>query len=269
MSEEVEKLFGKLVDNVRLSSDENALGKVLEILHREKEIASVFKHVDRSAKRNASTLRAVDLAAYCRNRFREEDEETSRRIVQLRSVARVANDVLLEMSTDERPKKKRKKCVATVSNLEICLYQIDILDEMDSNKQHDDIRNYLIDLIVSIGIKSPSVWFGTDPIVLHRVASRHEKLASSHLDFLLRTKAGDETLKSVSSVVTSYDIDARLKSFLIHVRNSPVRKLCESLIRKWGGVQGKKQEKEKLFMYLLDDDDDDASSSSEESETYE
>ena len=50
MSDEVEKkLFGKLVDNVRLSSDENALGKVLEILHREKEISSVFKHINSEA----------------------------------------------------------------------------------------------------------------------------------------------------------------------------------------------------------------------------
>ena len=74
-NEEVSDLFGKLVNNIRLSSDENALGKVLEILHKEDKIESVFKHIHRSARRNDETMKALDWAAYCKNRVRENNDD--------------------------------------------------------------------------------------------------------------------------------------------------------------------------------------------------
>ena len=245
----MEKLFGKLVDNVRLSSDENALGKVLEILHREKEISSVFKHINRSALRNASALRALDLAAYCRTIYDEEESnkmKDNKRRVQLRSVARIANDVLIEMSSEERPKKKKRKSVGTILNFEICLYQLDVLNELEG--EHEDLRDYLLNLIESIGMKNPSAWFGTDPTILYKVCSEHEKLASAHLNLLLEMKSNDDSLKSVRSVMTSFDVDARLKAFLPRARDSSVCSLCVKCIEEWN--EGTKDQK-KFFLSLL------------------
>jgi hypothetical protein len=266
MSDEVEKLFGKLVDNVRLSSDENALGKVLEILHREKEISSVFKHINRSALRNASALRALDLAAYCRTIYDEEESDKmkdNRRRVQLRSVAKIANDALIEMSSEDRPKKKRRKSVGTILNFEICLYQLDVLNELEG--EHEDVRDYLLNLIESIGMKNPSAWFGTDPTILYKVCSEHEKLASTHLNLLLEMKSNDDSLKSV---LTSFDLDARLKAFLLRARDSSVCSLCVKCIEEWN--EGTKDQK-KFFLSLLqrlpsseDDDESDDDESDDE-----
>ena len=186
----------------------------------------------------------------------------NKRRVQLRSVARIANDVLIEMSSEERPKKKRRKSVGTILNFEICLYQLDVLNELEG--EHEDVRDYLMNLIDSIGMKNPSAWFGTDPTILYKVCSQHEKLASTHLNLLLEMKSNDDSLKSVRSVMTSFDVDARLKAFLLRARDSSVCSLCVKCVEEWN--EGTKDQK-KFFLSLLQRQHKDNPSSEDDDES--
>ena len=81
-------------------------------------------------------------------------------------------------------------------------------------------------------------------------------------------KSNDDSLKSVRSMMTSFDLDARLKAFLLRARDSSVCSLCVKCVEEWN--EGTKDQK-KFFLSLLQrlpssEDDDESDDDDDESD---